>query len=285
MKKREPRDTAKKLIVGLLIPSILLPSCEKDSLFVSDNVHDINTVYNNEGINSSVAVPISGSDEESMKFMRSVSFLVHDIILYPKIAEKFIEDPHGVAKSYGVDDYNITFDDEFLSLLSLFADRDIHEAVMAKDVSRFFDVCVQLGIIKDVDQAAILKIVNSTNVNIAPVEAGLVAGAAVFVLAVAGIALVAGNAIAIYDQAVFWDESEGDAEDKNSKTSLIQNRDSIAYHLWQTRIKDTYILDSEYKSNLLNMAVSVINKYMPNIIGDISEEQLKRLLSKHINLL
>lgn len=269
----------KKIIAGVLIPSILLPSCTKSNFFSNEDVNGINAKYN-EDATSSVAVKMDDLTAiEYQQFAELVAKLIKDIIMNPAIASEYINSPISIIKKYQLDKFDYFIDEELYSLVAKFADEDIYNAVVANDAELFFKICVDKGIIKDVDANALLNAIPTDPVIEPQASAALVAAAAVFVLVFAGTAVLAANETAVYNHRFFWN-----SDSAAPTNSLILNRDKEIYYLWKSRNKDTYLLETEYCEEITNKCVEVIKEYLPNMYQTLGEDRLKEILIPNLNL-
>jgi hypothetical protein len=151
------KKITKQIIAGILIPSVLLPSC---SPYFHDEM-DIKLINNQfEPDNrSSIAVPMNlNFNSEDIRFLKFLNNLSDDIIENPLIAKQLAETPQTIVEFYGVQDLKIDFDDELWKLIIALGDEDLHKAVKSQDIPLFFSLCEEKRLISELKESDIVKI-------------------------------------------------------------------------------------------------------------------------------
>ncbi|MDR1056482.1 MAG: hypothetical protein LBL90_11845 [Prevotellaceae bacterium] len=268
----------KQILAGILVPSVLLTSCNSPYFFDETDVVSINNQLA-PCARSSIAVPINlNLNSEDLKFLKFLDKLSKDIMENPLIAKQLAEDPQAIAKAYGVQDMKINFDDELWKLIITLGDEDLHKAVKAQDISLFFSLCEDRGLISELKESDIVKYINESVYQSEEVEAEsgvLAAGVVVFVLAIGGNAVVGATAALIYDTYAFWDGTE------SISSSSMKQRDLQAYQLWVLKNgkENTHIMLTEYQEKIVNDCIDALQKYYPEEAGKIDIVELRQLIT------
>ncbi|GHV35890.1 hypothetical protein FACS1894178_6400 [Bacteroidia bacterium] len=273
-----------KIVAGVLIPSVLLPSCTP--YFVDGDPVSINNVLQER--NYSAAVPIDIKDRTVVDFLIRI---VSNIIQNPALAQQFAEDPNGIAQSYGLENFEINFDDGLWKLVVALGDADIHRAIITQDIALFFELCETKGIMEELRESDFLKYSNLSITDDPsydePDRFAMVGGAVVFLIVAAGCAAVGANSVAVWNKEYAWDDDKPQKpeQDKPKSLNIMVNRDLPAYQLWVLKngTSDTYTLLSAYQEKLVNDCITAMQKYFPDKIEGIGIEDLRNFIA--INML
>jgi len=302
-----------KVVAGVLIPAILLPSCSPYFLDENDvvKINNQDTANNSiiENLKNSIAVPID-LKEEDMRFLEFLEKLVTDILENPQIARELAssiskkeiatslknQSSESITKTYGVEDLNIDFDDALWKLIVALGDEDLHSAVMTQDIPLFFSLCESRGLITELDESEIVKYYNDSlkgaNVTM-DAEFGIVLAAVVAVVAVAagGIAVTyiatrAATAVeAITAAVVRTTLAVSGAAFDESVNVIMTSRDPQAYQMWilKNGKENTRIILTEYQEKIINDCVEILFKYYPEKAAEMDIEKFRQLVA--LNLL
>lgn len=276
-----------QIVSGILIPSILLQSCDSHYFVNTDDVAYINE--NLIGTRSSIAVPINLTlDSEDQKFLDFIKRIVTDIVEHPKTAKLFAKDPQTVAKLYGVDSLEIDFKDPVWKLIWALGEEDLHEAIMTNNVAEFFSLCKEKGLMEELKKSDILKYQEITIPSAdtpqltSDSEVGLCGVEVVFIAVAAGIIDVVGDHSAVYDQAAvyeqstFWSSSE-------TRAALTQ-RSTQAFQLWTLKkgCENHAILLSKYQELTVDECIEAIRIYFPEKLEGINMEYLRQFIALNL---
>jgi hypothetical protein len=275
-----------KVIAGVLIPSILAPSCTPNSFFDTADVVSINK---QSDINS-ITIPINLTfDSRDSQILNFISKICVDIVENPVIAKQFAKNPTAFAETYGVADLQIDFDDGLWKLIVALGDEDIHEAIIKNDVSNFFTLCKQKGLIEEIQKSDILKYrpilanidgkeVQAVSLAIALVAVGVVVLYGAAAVVVAGAAVNAAYAVSLITNTLdFWNGE--------SSASII-NRDPHILQLWTLKnganTANTYFILSEYQEQLVNECIDALQTHFPEAIEKVDMRELRTLISLNL---
>jgi len=311
-KKKITKETLKKVVVGVLIPAILLPSCSPYFLDENDvvKINNQDTANNSitENLRNSVAVPIDLT-EEDMRFLEFLEKLVTDILENPRVARELASSisnkeiagnlkntsSQSIAKTYGVEDLNIDFDDALWKLIVALGDEDLHNAVMAQDIPLFFSLCESRGLIAELKESDIVKYYNDSFKGVDPttengVELGIVLAAAVAIVAAAaaGIAVAyvathvaaatAATTAVVVRTTLAWRGMAFEAD-----APMMMSRDPQAYQIWILKNgKDNRIILTEYQEKIINDCVEILFKYYPEKAAEMDIEQWKQFIALNL---
>lgn len=272
------KKNLEKLIAGILIPSVLLPSCTLNDYFIDNDVVSINNAMMRDHRNS-VAVPINM--DIGSKDLRIINFtvkLTQDIIKNPLIAKQFAEDPQSIAEAYGISDVKLDFDDGLWQLFMALSDDDIHNAAVTNNIPLFFSLCEQRGLITGLQDSELVKcqkLLISDDEEITTLSGVMAAGVVVFVVAGGGCAVVGANSAAAWDQYALWTkEYFWNSENQMSK------RDPIAFQVWMLKneTNSTQIFMTEYQEKIVDECVEALQEYFPEKIENINTIKLKQFI-------
>lgn len=256
-----------KPIAGLLIPSILLPSCTPSTLFIDETIEEIN-----KGENKPISVlPLDFDSEEFQKLLVCYGQLVKDVVEHPEIAERCISDRAALFSEYGIDILDLEYGEELEQILLVLASEEVHEAIMSQDPDEILRVCKEKGLINEQLSLEELEAAASGTV---VTKCVLVAGAAVFCLAVAGMAIVAAADTLIYESVAFWDQDSEQAE-------LMQTKNMDIYTACTLKLppEKTYVVSTRYCEMSVRESLALIKKYYPKLVENIDEEQLVQIIA------
>lgn len=277
------KKNIEKLIAGIMIPSVLLPSCMQNDYFIDSDVISINNKMMRTD-RSSVAVPINMDiDSKDLRIINFMVKLTDDIINNPLIAKQFAEDPQLIAEAYGINDVKLDFDDGLWQLFMALSDDDIHNAAVTNNVPLFFSLCEQKGLIKSLQDSELVKcqklLISSEEEEITTQSGVMAAGVVVFVVAGGGCAVAGANSAAVYDQYALWTrESFWNSEARMAK------RDPIAFQVWMLKneTNDTQIFMNEYQEKVVDECIDALQEYFPEKIENIDTIKLKQFISLNL---
>lgn len=281
-KKKNFREVA----AGVLIPSVLLPSCTPSNLFFDTDVVTINRLSDINAIAVPVNLVSKSRDALILNFMGRIAA---DIVENPVIAKQFAENPQAIAEIYGVADLQLDFDDELWKLIQSLGDNDIHEAILRNDINQFLSLCKKKELISAVQKSELTRQYQLLVTPYAQQEeeptlrVGLVAGPVAAVVGgvvggvVAGVGAVAAVWAAVYYTTAFWSASQVD---------VMANRDPLMLQVWMLKNGNdqagTYVMLSAYQEQLVNDIIEALKNNFPDQIENIDENELRTLISINI---
>lgn len=266
----------KRIIAGVLVPSVLLPSCSSPYFYDGMDIVSINQ-FTPEDRNS-IAVPINLTlNSQDLKLLDFLNKLSTDMIDNPLIAKQLSDDPQVVSKAYGVQDLNINFDDEIWSIFKALGDEELHKAAVSQDIPLFLSLCEERGLIAEVKKSDITKYINESvyqNEEIRAASGVMAVGVVVFVVAAGGNAVVGATAAAIYDTYTFWSGAE-------TRSASMKQRAPQAYQLWVLKNdkENTHIMLSEYQEKIINDCIEALYKYYPDEAKELDIVKLRQLIA------
>ena len=274
-----------KTVAGTLIPSILLPSCTPSDFFLTKSIEDINS-HNYSTQDNQCVLPLDLLSEETSNLIEKCMSMASDIINNPHSAKLLAESPDDFFISYGIEDH-MTLPKDMLKLLEILSDDDIHSAIMEKDNRKLLSLCKEKGLTKTFDSSDIkIKINNrqggdfDTDTEISGIFVGVIA---VFLIVVAGIAVVVADDTAIYDQEVFWGGEDSGDNGKGIDSTAIETIKKMDPHLYQAfslkrPIQDTYLMATDYQEDLLDQGMSIISETYPELLQLYNNEAIRQIL-------
>ena len=275
MKKKK---IIKGVVVGTLIPSILVPSCTS-SYFLDDmSIMDINRSKSYDARHS-IAVPIDlNLKSNDQKLLNFISKLAQDIMKNPLIAKQFAEDPQSIAKTYGVQDLKIDFDDEFWKLIVALGDEDLHNAAKTNNTSLFFSLCSEKGLLSELEKSELAKYLDESigvidDGEIKPSSSAVVAAVIGALIAGVGVNTVGYDTFMVYETTYFWDRSES--------SSAIRQGDRLAFQVWALKNgkQNTHIMLSKYQEKIVDDCINAIQKHFPEKIEGVDIAELRQIIA------
>lgn len=238
-----------KTIAGVLIPCILVSSCTPSTLFSYDSIETINL---NEGGGNPV-LPIDTKSNEFRRLFDGLSALVHDVIRDPSLAKEAIDNSPVFFEKYGIAEYATTYRTDFIDVLSFLADEDIINAIHSEDAQQLFALVKAKGYLVSYTEDEIRTIADYVST-----KSGIVAAAFVFVMAVAGMAIVAVAETAVYETTFFWDGEQ--APTSESLLDLLEERNPGLIDLCSLALnkKDTLFIASLFVEDQLSRSLKAM---------------------------
>lgn len=279
-----------KSVAGILIPSILLPSCTPSDFLLTKSIEDINS-HNYFTQDNQCVLPLDLLSEETNILIEKCMRMASDIINNPNSAKKMAESPNDYFLSYGIEDH-MTLPKDMLKLLEILSDDEIHSAIMQKDNRRLLSLCKEKGLIKTLDSSDIKIRINprqggdsDTDTEISGIFVGAIA---VFLLVVAGIAIVVADDTAIYDQEVFWGGEDGGDNGNGIDSTAIETIKKIDPNLYQAfslkrPTQDTYLMATEYQDDLLDQGMQIISETYPELLQLYDNETIRQMILFNLN--
>lgn len=276
-----------QVISGLLIPSVLLQSCDSQYFIDTDDVVSINE--NQLKTRSSIAIPINlNLNSKDLQFLEFIQRIVVDIVKHPSIARSFAKNPKAVAKLYGVNELEIDFEDPVWKLIGALGEEDLHEAIMTNNVKTFFALCKEKGLMSEIQKSDILKYQNitipcaDTPQLTSDADLGLCGVEVVFIAVAAGIVDIVGDHSALYDQAAvyeqnfYWSSSE--------TQSALAQRSFQVLQLWTLKKgnESSAMLLSKYQEQTVDECIEAIRVYFPEKLEGINMEYLRQFIALNL---
>jgi hypothetical protein len=268
-----------RAVVGILIPSILFPSCTGPYFFGEGGVVDINQT----GIEKSfmddyfITVPVTLNSEDA-KFLNFIIEITGDIVDDPLIARQFANNELPIAEIYGVENLEINMDDALWKLIIALGDESIHNATMTNDINLFFSLCEERGLLSELNESDVVRYISE---DITRDELGFIGAAAVLLFVVAGCAAAA--TAAVWARETYWN-SKGEIVNP-----IVREGDTQAYQIWilKAGYENTYIMLDEYQEKIVNDCMNLLNNHYKEKMGekDIDVEVLRELIRLNISKL
>ena len=259
-----------KPLAGLLIPSILLPSCTPSSFFFSESIEEINK-HENKPVS---VIPLDFDSEEFQRILVCYGQLVKDIVEYPQIAERCISDRSALFSEYGIEWMDIEYGNDLERILLVLASEEVHEAIMSQDPDEIIRICKEKGFI---NEQISLEELEAAASGTAVTKCTLVAGFAVFCLAVAGMAIVAAADTLIYESVAFWAKDSEQAE-------FMQTNNMDIYTACALKLppEKTFVISSQYSEMAVRKSLELVKKHYPELVENIDEEQLVQVIAYNL---
>jgi hypothetical protein len=268
-----------RTLVGILIPSILLPSCTGPYFWGDGEIIEINQkgIEKNFTDDYTTTVLITFNSEDA-KLLNFIIELTRDIVDDPSIARQFANNELSIAETYGVEDLEINMDDGLWKLIIALGDESIHNATIANDINLFFSLCEERGLLSELNESDVVKYISG---DVTRDELGFVGAAAVLLLVVAGCAAAA--AAAVWIRETYWNSKEGIVN------PIVREGDTQAYQIWILKAghENTYIMLDEYQEKIVNDCMDVLNNHYPEKMEEknIDIEALRQLIRLNVSKL
>lgn len=285
-----------KTVTGLTASSILASSCSGYYPEINDsNYFNLQTRgLSDEG---SPALPIDLS-QDNIDYLNFLIKLANDIIKDPVIAKQFSKNPNAFIKEYGYTG-EISLDEGMLKLILALGDEEINQAVNQRDMTTALALMENKGYLNNINEVKlqltseqIKKVYDNLGI---PINNSEITDPQVAVLAVPvilyAIAAVYSQAAVVYNvggvinaalavTVVAWAEVWG--PQSNEINNLIDN--NLPLKLWSLKgnEKDTYIATDKYIDNQVERAIKLTKQHNPQLLKNISEEDLARLIKYNI---
>lgn len=292
-----------QIVAGTVSSSILLSSCTPVN--IDENVYSTLAVGADDVIGEPL-LPISVNlNPEDALYIQALSKFARDIIRDRNVAAKFKENPSEVLKGYGYLGI-INLDDSLMNLIVALGDRDIHDAIIRKDVKKFLSLCIDKGLLRSESIFASdfykqqFNVLNNEDVinmpsplsidwdSAEPGEdggdgvglffmAGAVAIAVVAVVVVAGVEVVMNVQAAVDTFVTFIGRSNNArfTELGNNADNVISTFDSYAL---KTASDDIYVVIDEYMMSIVDQTVDLIKEKRPDYFLNNSEKDFRKIL-------